>query len=121
MREKIIDYYSGFEGSPKIQFISVIDNEKLTIRVWIGYFDNIMEAINFEPPEWTGLALYYHLDEGWYEESPWKIPELDTIIQQFQKIDYKVFDKETKKVYEDIFNLLQKAKAEQKSVIIVYD
>lgn len=41
-----------------------------------------------EPEEkgWSSLAYYYHLDSGWYEESPWLLQDINAAIEQLKSI-----------------------------------
>lgn len=62
-------------------------------------------AILPEQTGWTGLACYYHLHEGWYEESPWQIPDVGIVYNQLKK-DINVLDKDTQTVLNDIYEFL---------------
>lgn len=121
--DKIIrNYYNGYEGEPEIQFIRILqDGQKLLLRIWIGFFDNIMTAIKPDLNGWTGLAYYYHLVEGWYDKSPWEIPSIDKAVEQFEKIDISCFDENTMNVYADICKLLRDAQASNEKVWIAYE
>ena len=82
-------YYKGFEGEQEIQFIrSPSNGDRTILSIWCGYFDDIMRL--FQPTEsgWTGLAYYYNLDIGWYEESPWKIPDVIDALHQFESLNH---------------------------------
>ncbi len=120
--EKIINkYYKGFEGEPEIQFICYDDVQKLILRMWVGYFDNIMNAIKPESLGWTGLAYFYHMHEGWYDNSPWEIPDIQATIEQFKNINSDLFDNDTKCVFNDIFDLLLNAYLANQTVWIAYE
>lgn len=116
------NYYKGFEGEPCIKFIWVKpDNENLTLKIWIGYFDTIMNAINPTNHGWSGLSYYYHLDEGWYDESPWEIPNLNPVIDELLSIDTTSFDLVTKDVFTKLLSLLVNAKEKNDKILISYD
>ncbi|UAC49997.1 dihydroorotate dehydrogenase (quinone) [Bacillus aquiflavi] len=101
------DYYTGFEGYPEIVFYIKIGEKREVIRIWDGYFDNIMQKIQPNDDGWHSLAYYYHLDEGWYEDSPWKIPNNKDALQQLQTINIKLLDKKEQIILKEIINLLK--------------
>ncbi|GLC82915.1 hypothetical protein [Lacrimispora brassicae] len=107
----IWDFYKGYEGEGEIQFIQVLDNDnRNVIRIWDGYFDDIMEKIEPEASGWTGLAYCYNLVEGWYDESPWQIPNLMKAFQQIKQTENAKFRfLNSKKVTDEICNLLSNA------------
>lgn len=76
MDRVISKYYEGFEGEPEIRLIRGEENEeKYILSIWVGYFNSIMDAVVPVETGWTSLAYFYHLQEGWYKESPWQIPK----------------------------------------------
>ena len=84
----ISKYYDGYEGEPEIQFIKVSNSGSKTIlSIWDGYFDDIMRHFLPTGSGWTGLAYYYHICIGWEEESPWKIPDLNEALAEFQSLN----------------------------------
>ena len=111
MNNIIINFYEGFQGEGEVQFIQIpIEGNKTIIRIWDGYFDDIMGKIQPEPEGWTSLAYYYNLAEGWYEESPWKIPNIVEALQQVkQTINSDFRFQQTRRVVKEICNLLSKA------------
>ncbi len=121
--DKIIrNYYSGYEGEPEIQFIRVTgDGQRFILRIWVGFFDNIMMSIKPVANEWTSLAYYYHLVEGWHDESPWKVPDIGAAISQFRDIDVASIDKNSQEVLYDICEMLLVAEAANESVFIAYE
>lgn len=80
-------YYDGFEGEPEIQFILKKGSNSETLVIWEGYFDQIMRLMNPDEWGWTGLAYYYNMYSGWYQESPWAIEDLPMALKQFKTID----------------------------------
>ncbi|MDR1559980.1 MAG: hypothetical protein LBS84_09850 [Clostridiales bacterium] len=123
METVIKDYYHGFEGSPEIQFIRVLKNgENNTLRIWDGYFDDIMQQIKPEKNGWTDIAYYYHMETGWYSDSPWKIPVLSNTLELLRQRENKTFNfPESKEVCGDLCSLLEQAIAEDELVFIAYD
>lgn len=116
-------YYDGFEGEPKITFCLVENNiivEK--VGIWDGYFNEIMKMIQPEKEGWTGLAYYYHLYIGWYEEDEWLIPDVLKAYEQLTEIRFgKLRNREEKEILALITNLLKKAIDNKKQVYIIYD
>lgn len=116
------DYYKGFEGYPEIQFIRGLkDGGKEILSMWDGYFDSIMNAI--EPKEncWTGIAYYYHIEQPWFEESEWKIPNVETVLNQFKEINITILEDKVQAVLNDIIVLLSNAQEWNETVWISYD
>ncbi len=120
--DKIISkHYDGFEGEPEIQFVRIAKNgERFILRIWIGFFDSIMDMIEPQKSGWTGLAYYYHMYEGWYDESPWQIADVQAVIDELKEINSSVLDNQTQNVLKDIFELLQSVTANE-TVWINYD
>ena len=110
MNNLVDKYYAGYEGEPEIQIINKsANNQKIVLRIWTGFFDNIMTAIEPQSTGWTSLAYYYNLDIGWYEESPWKIQNLGEAIQQLEGIDRSKLNKIDKEVLEEMLRVFKKA------------
>jgi len=111
-------YYVGFEGEPEIQFICKRVKDDDVIIVWEGYFDEIMRCITPEEKGWTGLAYYYNMYLGWYEESPWLIDDLHMVLQQFNTINYEKLSNEACEVFKLICNLLKEALDNNLNILI---
>ncbi|SHL34231.1 hypothetical protein SAMN02745136_04674 [Anaerocolumna jejuensis DSM 15929] len=111
MDNEVWDFYTGYEGEGEIQFIQILDSgNRNIIRIWDGYFDDIMDKIEPEASGWTGLAYCYNLVVGWYDESPWKIPNTIKALQQIKQTEKAEFRfQESKRVTEEICNLLSNA------------
>jgi len=89
---EVIDFYEGFEGEGEIQFIQANNSgSKKIIRIWDGYFDDIMGKVTPDSNGWTSLAYCYHLVEGWYEETPWELLEIDKALQQLNSTENSAF------------------------------
>lgn len=116
-------FYVGFEGEPQITFCLLENNiiiEKLCI--WDGYFNEIMKMIQPNKEGWIGLAYYYHLYIGWYEENEWFIPN---ILEAYEQIKNIHFDEcryqEEKEICVLICKLLKRALDNNGRVYIIYD
>ena len=116
-------YYDGFEGEPEITFCLVENNSVAQkIGVWDGYFNSIMRLIQPEKEGWTGLAYFYHLYIGWYEEDNWFIPDILETYDQLANIDSnELVNREEKEVLILIVNMLKRAIEHNGKVYIVYD
>ncbi|MGX7245930.1 hypothetical protein ACWOC1_13890 [Enterococcus quebecensis] len=101
------NYYEGFEGNPEIDIYTFSKNEKVGIEMWDGYFDEIMRAIQPVNGEWQSLAYYYNLYEGWYDESPWEIPNNQEALKQFESIDNSTLDKVSQEILTKIIELFK--------------
>ncbi|MBC1632695.1 dihydroorotate dehydrogenase (quinone) [Listeria welshimeri] len=101
------NYYKGFEGNPEIDIYTLSENKKVGIEMWDGYFDKIMSSVQPVNSEWTSLAYYYNLYEGWYDESPWEIPNNQEALKQFESIDKSTLDKVSREILTKIIELLK--------------
>lgn len=102
-------YYCGYEGEKEIQFIA----EKEKLIIWDGFFNDIMEQFKPSTEGWMGLAYYYHMSMGWYDESPWKIPNLEECLQHFKQLDisdcrFKESEKVLLEICEFVHSAIQK-------------
>ncbi len=115
-------YYLGFEGEPEIIFTVIqYDNKKVEISLWSGYFDNIMKQIKPVEGKWTGLAYYYNLNIGWYDESPWLIENIIDSYEQLKGIDKQSLESAEQEVLENILDLLKDSIKENYKVYISYE
>ena len=80
----VVDHYTGFEGHPEYQFVAVSQIETRVFRMWSGWFDEIMQKVMPNEHGWTALALVYHLNEGWFETSPWQLKAVRPAMTQLQ-------------------------------------
>jgi len=81
------NFYQGFDGEPSVSFSCETENSIDSIKIWEGYFDDLMSFFQINTQgNWDGLALYYHLHTGWYEHSNWIIPNLKSVIDKFRKL-----------------------------------
>ncbi|MDE6357936.1 MAG: hypothetical protein K2L15_05035 [Eubacteriales bacterium] len=119
----IVDkYYNGYEGEPEIQIIRRnYQEEVLVLKIWTGFFDNIMNAIEPEETGWTSLAYYYNLHIGWYEESPWKLEDIRTAINQLKSIENNKLSGQDKEVLNDIIKIFQDALMLGDDILICYE
>ncbi|MGG3963811.1 hypothetical protein [Heyndrickxia faecalis] len=76
-------YYSGFEGEPEL--VSVNGENKLII--WIGYFEAILDALLETNVEKKGILKEYITHEGWYDDSPWVLKNIQLTIKQLRHFD----------------------------------
>lgn len=115
-------FYNGFEGEPEMTFCLMENGVTVEkIGIWDGYFDNIMKLVRSGEEGWTGLAYFYHLCIGWYEEDNWLMPNISEAYRQLAGIDSEELEKEEKEVLILIVNLLKRAMDNGGKVYIVYD
>ncbi|NOJ81601.1 hypothetical protein [Myxococcus xanthus] len=104
------DFYVGFEGEPEIRFVvNGVGVPEQVLRIWDGYFDAIVERIELESGQWTGLALPYHLHEGWYDGAPWKVPDLVHVLGQWRRIRTAGLSPQCLEVHAAVLELLNTA------------
>lgn len=112
------DFYTGFEGEPEIQISYTKEDDEYKIIIWEGYFDDIMKRIPAGPEGWMGLAYYYNMYQGWYEEDNWEIDDINTALQQFNSISRSGMSEESAQVLEKICEILSDAIANNFSVFL---
>lgn len=122
MPDSVVDFYTGFEGEPEIQFSTASGcGGNRIVRVWVGYFDAIMSKVKPGPTGWTGLALPYHLNAGWYDSSPWRIPDLDAVVKQWGSIETASLSPDSVRAHSAVLELLRHALATSQPVTISYE
>ena len=111
MSINVLDFYKGYEGGDEIQFIEISPNgSRNIIRMWDAFFHDFIEKIKPEKEGWTSLAYYYHLDEGWYDESPWEIRDILKALEQLEQLRNIDFNfEETREIYNEVCKLLDSA------------
>ena len=92
------------------------------VRIWIGWFDRLMERVSPAPSGWTGLALPYHLHTGWYEASPWPVPSnaLAEVRDQWAAIATNGLDTEALAMHGAVLGLLDEAQRTRADVQLSY-
>ncbi|WP_127533291.1 hypothetical protein [Paenibacillus kobensis] len=120
--EIVKDFYSGFEGEAEIIFsFENSEDQKVQLKIWIGYLDSIMAAIQPNENGWSGLAYYYHTDTGWFEETPWRIPDIGDALNNLQSVSKIELDQATLTVFQSIVEILHQAQSIDREVWIEYD
>ncbi|MFP7492964.1 hypothetical protein SFC66_04170 [Terribacillus saccharophilus] len=76
-------FYDGFEGEPEL----ILANENKKLIIWNGYFESILDALLTSDSEKAGILKEYYYHEGWYDDSPWIIPDLSLTIEQLNHFD----------------------------------
>lgn len=109
MNEK---YYNGFEGDEEICFRLFINEKEVeSIGVWGGYLSSIVKLIPAQKEGWIGLAYYYHLNIGWYDEENWVVPDIALFYEQLREIDENLLSfNEDKEVLYLLQSMFRRAK-----------
>ncbi|NUP13546.1 MAG: hypothetical protein HOW73_46510 [Polyangiaceae bacterium] len=116
------DFYTGFEGEAEVRFVlRAAGTDQRIVRLWIGYFDTLMETVQPENGEWTGLALPYHVRAGWYDQSPWRVENLNEVLEQWRRIPTFGIDPQCERAYRAVLDLLTEAANTGSEVWIEYD
>lgn len=102
-------YYDGFEGEPEIRFTCKKGNDIEIFIIWEGYFDQIMRLMLPNEQGWTGLAYYYNMYIGWYQDCPWVIEDLQIALKQFESIDKMKLCNEAIEILMLLCNMLREA------------
>lgn len=114
-------FYDGFEGEPEL----ILSDGENKLIIWNGYFETILDSLLDKNIEKEGIIKEYFNHEGWYDDSPWVIQDLDLTIDQMKSFDINTLDvsEDMKNVLPDIvkeiIQFLENAK--NKTVVIEYD
>lgn len=115
-------YYDGFEGEGEIQFIRVLSNgNRKILSLWYAYFEIIMNStipINFNLDKLNEFEYLYIKREGWYDESPWQILDIDSVINQLKKFDINNLEYDEKMKLKRILNKIPKVIKEIRQFLI---
>lgn len=114
-------FYVGFEGEPEIRFILESKEITNTLIIWEGFFDSIMQTIKPEDEGWSGLAYYYHMDTGWYDEDHWEVNDLKKALMQFNSVDKSLLNEKSTQALDEICNLFTKAIANNEKIYMESD
>ncbi len=116
------DFYSGFEGYPEMIFESKKDGHvRQCVRLWYGYFYDLIHRVKAVDGEWRSLALVYHLSEGWFDSSPWRCTDIDAALEQWSTIDLSGLSPERLQVHEAIRRVMRDAIDSGGELWISYD
>ncbi len=116
------DFYIDYEGEPEIVIKRIEGGgREHMLSLWSGFFGEIMNLIKPAPNGWTGLVYYYHMQEGWYEESPWELKNIQDAITQLKKINELELCDKSKLVLKLIFNELENASRNGDKIEISYN
>ncbi|MDR4433585.1 MULTISPECIES: hypothetical protein [Bacillus] len=114
-------FYDGFEGEPEL---ALFDGENKFI-MWNGYFETLLKALLDNNLEKEGIIKEYFYQEGWYDDSPWVIEDVQLAINQMKSFDVSKLDasdgfkEELVELVQEIIQFLENAK--NKTVVIEYD
>lgn len=101
------NFYEGYEGNPELDIYTLIGDEKVGIQMWDGYFDEIMTKIEPGNEGWQSLAYYYNMNEGWYDDSPWKIPNNTEALNQLETVELRELDDISRKILTSMIELIR--------------
>lgn len=122
MKDIIDKFYNGYEGEPEIQIIKRYNQEDVVLlRIWTGFFDNIMSVIEPEESGWTALAYYYNLYIGWYDESPWKVENIEECRKQLEEVDRSKLNEKDNEVLTEIIKIFRNATVCNYDILIAYE
>lgn len=104
---KNTDYYTGFEGEPEILFKIQANEKTFEFKMWIGYFNSILDNVKFPNPETNRFLSLYYLQEGWYDESPFEIEDVNEVIHVFNTFDIDKLSKDEKTQINSMISTLE--------------
>ena len=114
------DFYIGFEGEPEYTFRHTNEQDRL-VRMWGGHFDAIMAEVCAGVSRMSSLSKFHQLCEGWFNESPWVVPNVAEALSQLQSVDVSHLEGEIQKVHAALYQLFQDSLATKSGIEILYD
>jgi len=75
-------FYYGFEGEPEVQFVCRTKDNVDKMVIWQGYFEGLLSGCFSNSIKEGGLLHSYVNADGFYDESPWEIPDIDIAINE---------------------------------------
>jgi hypothetical protein len=106
------NFYKGFEGEPELVFTQVVNDHKKILRLWEGHFDTIIQHVSVSTDgNWKGLAYYYHLCLGCWDDDQkdWQIPDTAEALIQLQEIKIQEEDTQTVMVFDALIEFMKEA------------
>lgn len=99
-------YYDGFEGEPEIViYFKEGNKEKKGFRIWIGYFEYLLGASLLKEIKAGGILESYINQNGWYDESQWRIKDLHQAIFELEQFDVDKIESRENSVIEIVSDL----------------
>lgn len=122
-------YYIGFQGEPEILFyFKDNDNEKVGFRIWIGYFEYLLGASVSNTIVTGGIIENFVNQEGWYDESPWRIQNSQKAILELGQFNVDNVESKEESIIrilpelqKDMVTLLENSNQNNKILYIAYE
>lgn len=122
-------YYDGFENEVEVViYYYDSNNNKLGIKIWEGYFENLLSGCFNGNANTGGLMESYITHEGFYDEKPWEIKNIQTAIYELERFDEGNVETENiniinivKQIRGDLISLMKEALKNNISIYIEYD
>ena len=94
------EFYIGFENEIDVDIYYLNnENEYVGLKLWDGYFENILSGCYSENIASDGLLKSYARHGGWYDESPWKVENISTAICELKQYDEQNIEPELKNLF----------------------
>ncbi|AOR23490.1 hypothetical protein [Clostridium taeniosporum] len=97
-------YYDGLEGEPEV-VIYFKEKDKEGFRIWIGYFEYLLGASISGEVKIGGILESYINQDGWYDESEWRIEELQQAIFELEQFNIEKIESKEDSIIETVSNI----------------
>lgn len=97
-------YYDGFEGEPEV-VIYFKEKDKEGFRIWIGYFEYLLGASISEEIKIGEILQSYINQDGWYDESEWRIEDLQRAIFELEQFNIEKIESKEDSIIETVSNI----------------
>lgn len=114
-----MEYSKTIDGEPEIT-LTIRDTNDY-IKIWIGYFDALMQYGTPQEGVWDGFLRHYHLHDGFYDAPNWVIPSLSSYLKSIENIEVPANEFETIEIKQKMIALFNRALDKKLDVIINYE
>lgn len=109
---RIIDFYSGYEGDPKITVTASEGGRAITLMIWDGYFRDIFDNAPADGGEWRGFNRDYQkkLNAFAPDHPVTEIPDLQEYLEDAEaNAEQGIAYAEARQAAENLISLLKTA------------
>ncbi len=110
-------FYKGFEDEPEIE-LYLFEEPKFNIHIWEGYFHDIFGKPPLDGKGWSGFTYDYQHEERTYKSQKVKIDITEYLNDLYIYSDRNFQFVETYECYKLLYDFLEYAKSENKTVIV---
>ena len=85
-------YIEGYEGEGEVLIYYFYNDQKEGMLIWEGYFEFLLLGCYCKDFQIGGLIENYYNHSGFYDNSPWKIENLNVVISELENFNIQKID-----------------------------